>query len=70
MNLATWIIFALFSVYFALAVRHVVRHGACSECGKGGCGGHCAHCRGRCPVARAAGILASQRETPRAEDKP
>ena len=70
MNLATWIIFALFTIYFALAVRYVARHGACSECGKGGCGGNCVHCRGRCPVARAAGILASQREAPRARGNP
>jgi hypothetical protein len=59
-----------FAVAFAAAVRHVVRHGLCSGCEKGGCGGNCAHCHGCCPSARAAGILASLRETPRGEDKP
>ena len=39
-----------FAAAFAAAVRHLARHGLCSGCEKGGCGGNCAHCRGRCAV--------------------
>ena len=70
MNLAEILVVLAFVAAFAAAVRHVARHGLCAECGKGGCGGNCARCRGRCPVARAAGILASQDGTPLAPPTP
>ena len=69
MNLASWIILLLFVAAFALAVRHVARHGACSECGKGGCDGNCTHCRGRCPAAQAAEILMSRRSISHPREK-
>ena len=74
MTIAHWIVLLLFIAAFAAAVRYCLRHGICGgndcESCKGGCGGNCAHCRGRCPAAKAAEMLASRRETPIAEDKP
>ena len=74
MNLAAWIILAIFAVCFALAVRYCLRHGICggNNCAscKGGCGGNCAHCSGHCPAAQAAEMLASRSKTPSAEGKP
>jgi len=47
--IATIVISAIFAVLFFLAVRHVIKHGSCAECGKGGCSGSC----GTCPYQEA-----------------
>ncbi len=73
MNAADWIVLLVLAAAVALVIRRNLRKGVPCE-GGGSCHGACAACRrgrkGRCPVARAASILASQREIPHAGDKP
>lgn len=73
MTAVDWIVLAVVLALAALVIRRNLRKGVPCE-GGGSCCGACAACRrgrnGRCPVARAAGILASQHETPRAEGNP
>ena len=73
MNAVDWIVLLVLAVAVAAVICRNLRKGVPCE-GGGSCHGACAACRrgrnGRCPAARAAGILASLRETPRAEDKP
>ena len=60
MSIVDWIVLAAVIVLAALVVRRNLRKGVPCE-GGGSCHGACAACRrgrsGRCPVARAAGIV-------------
>ncbi len=65
MTPADIVVLLLLAAAVALVIRRNLRKGVPCE-GGGSCHGACAACRrgrsGRCPVARAAGILASQRD--------
>ncbi len=73
MNAIDILVLLLLAVAVALVIRRNLRKGVPCE-GGGSCCGACAACRrgrtGRCPVARAASILASQHETPYTGGKP
>ncbi|MGI6108492.1 MAG: FeoB-associated Cys-rich membrane protein [Eubacteriaceae bacterium] len=44
--IATILISLIIAALFVLAVRHIVKHGSCSECSKNSdaCSGHCGCC--------------------------
>ena len=73
MTTVDWIVLLLLATAVVLVIRRNLRKGVPCE-GGGSCQGVCAACRrgraGRCPVARAADILASRRETPHTGGKP
>ena len=71
MNAIDILVLLLLAVAVLLVIRRNLRKGVPCEGGSSCCGA-CAACRrgraGRCPVARAADILASRRETPHTGD--
>ena len=73
MNAIDIVVLLLLAVAVALVIRRNLRKGVPCE-GGGSCCGACAACRrgrmGRCPVARAASILESQKIHPHPKGKP
>lgn len=73
MTVVDIVVLLVLAAAVAAVIRRNLRKGVPCE-GGGSCHGACALCRrgrkGGCHVARAAGILASRRETPRTEVKP
>ena len=67
MTTVDWIVLVVLANAVVLVIRRYIRKRVPCE-GGGSCQGVCAACRrgraGRCPVARAADILASRRDTP------